>query len=293
MSAVVKEYNPSGGDKVMVWWNDRDETKFGYCLENVPRHIAPDIANYLNTRADFVSPEAQKAALEWQKVAEAHWEICQRVAFEALEYKKCLKMVRPYVAEAAIQDSGLSGRMALDKLDAVLENGSGGDIETIKAALSVPQVAPALEAVQTYPIAGSARTDGSIPSAGIKSVEVADTREALDIDYRLDKMPNGKFVGEVYHLTHAVIKDFGCKVDNDQFCAGEKTIRDYVWKSCQRAALLQEARDALIDEAHYALRLVRYAFRGKDDLEIILGEKIAAVVHATVAKLDAAIKEGE
>lgn len=63
-----------------------------------------------------------------------------------------------------------------------------------------------------------------------------------EMDYRLEKMPNGEFVGEVYYLTHEVIKNLGCNPDNDQFCSAEKTIREYVWKACKRAALLAPAQ---------------------------------------------------
>jgi len=64
------------------------------------------------------------------------------------------------------------------------------------------------------------------------------------IDYNLDEMPSGDFVGECYMLTHSIIKALGNyatngdKYDaNKQFIKAEKIIRDYVWKSCQRAAL--------------------------------------------------------
>ena len=55
------------------------------------------------------------------------------------------------------------------------------------------------------------------------------------VDYTLDSMPNGEFVGEVYMLTHDVINDLKLEDTNDAFCKAEETIRDYVWRSCKRA----------------------------------------------------------
>ena len=76
------------------------------------------------------------------------------------------------------------------------------------------------------------------------------------INYNLDKMPNGDFVGECYMLTHEVIKALGnynTNGDKDsankQFIKAETIIRDYVWKSCQRAALTppQSPNRAVLD----------------------------------------------
>ena len=81
---------------------------------------------------------------------------------------------------------------------------------------------------------------------------MSDRPDNIRINYNLEKMPNGEFVEDVYYLTHSVIKELGCEPDNEQFCSAEDTIRDYVWKSCQRAALqsdseLVEALEMVLD----------------------------------------------
>ena len=64
------------------------------------------------------------------------------------------------------------------------------------------------------------------------------------MDYDLEQMPNGEFVGEVYNLTHDVIKALKSRNDSNQcFMEAEKTIRDYVWKSCQRAVDSQKENE--------------------------------------------------
>lgn len=76
------------------------------------------------------------------------------------------------------------------------------------------------------------------------------------IDYNSNEIPNGDFVGECYMLTHEVIKALGnynTNGDKDsankQFIKAETIIRDYVWKSCQRAALTppQSPNRAVLD----------------------------------------------
>lgn len=69
-------------------------------------------------------------------------------------------------------------------------------------------------------------------------------KQELDVDYQLENMPNGDFVGEVYHLTHQVIKDLGGDYeDNDAFIKAETTLREYTWKACQRALLSNKETD--------------------------------------------------
>lgn len=54
--AEVKEYAPAGGDQVMIWVNDRDTRRGGYCLECVPRHVAPVICAALASPAATSGP---------------------------------------------------------------------------------------------------------------------------------------------------------------------------------------------------------------------------------------------
>lgn len=44
LKVEIKEYALAGGDYLMIWVNDRDTSKGGYCLEGVPRHAAQFIA---------------------------------------------------------------------------------------------------------------------------------------------------------------------------------------------------------------------------------------------------------
>jgi hypothetical protein len=44
LEVEVKEYSfGKENNVVMIWVNNRDESKGGYCIENVPRHVAPTI----------------------------------------------------------------------------------------------------------------------------------------------------------------------------------------------------------------------------------------------------------
>lgn len=72
--------------------------------------------------------------------------------------------------------------------------------------------------------------------SGEKQPPARDGREVdTKYDYRLNKMPNGEFVGEVYYFTHRVIKALNAVINNEQFIAAETLIRDFVWEKCVRA----------------------------------------------------------
>lgn len=74
---------------------------------------------------------------------------------------------------------------------------------------------------------------------------MAEEKEAFEVCYQWSEMPSGPFVGEVYLLTHDVIKALGIALpNNDVFIATETLLRNYVWGAAQRAHLTPRSHDA-------------------------------------------------
>lgn len=47
LTVQIAEYVPKGGPLVMIWVNQRRTDLGGYCIECVPRHVAPTIVSAL------------------------------------------------------------------------------------------------------------------------------------------------------------------------------------------------------------------------------------------------------